>query len=271
MKLKNNKKSNKWNITKEFIIKEYVTNKKSLPQIAKKIGMPYETLFWYKKKFGIPSHSTAFWHIGKRRSPKTEFKKGASPWNMGTKGLVKAWNKGRKFNEEFRKKISIATKKAMQKPEIRAKIRKTQFKKGIIPWNKNKTNVYSNETIEKIRKARLKQVFPKKNTKIEIILFKLLEELDAKFHKHIAISTICQADAFLPPNCVIFADGDYWHSNPNKYPKPMTPAQIKNRKRDIKTNNRLILEGFTVLRLWETDLLKHPEKCKQKIIKIIPR
>lgn len=30
------------------------------------------------------------------RVPKSAFKKGCSPWNKGTKGLVKAWNKGLK-------------------------------------------------------------------------------------------------------------------------------------------------------------------------------
>jgi len=49
--MKINNDTNKWNITKEFIIQKYIQNGKSLPQIAKEIGMPYETLFWYKKKF----------------------------------------------------------------------------------------------------------------------------------------------------------------------------------------------------------------------------
>ena len=53
IKMKFNKNINKWNITKEFIIQEYVNNKKSIPQIAEEIGMPYETLFWYKKKFSF--------------------------------------------------------------------------------------------------------------------------------------------------------------------------------------------------------------------------
>ncbi|MBW3021733.1 very short patch repair endonuclease, partial [Candidatus Woesearchaeota archaeon] len=243
------KNQNKWGITKEFLIEEYVNRKKSLPTIAKENGMSYETLFWYKKKFGIPSHSVKSWHIGKRRSPKTEFRKGMKPWNKDKSGVMpEPWNKGKKLSKEYKQKVSEGTKRAMNKPEIRAKIRKTQFKKCIIPWNKDKTGVYSQEVIEKLKIARLHRVFPKKNTKIELVLFKLLKELDVEFHRHIAVGTICQADAFVPPNCVIFADGDYWHSNPNKYPKPKTPAQIKNRKRDIKTNNKLILEGFTVLR-----------------------
>lgn len=267
----NNKKTNKWNITKEFIIEEYINKKKSLPNIAKEIGMPYETLFYYKKRFGIPSNSVSFWLKGKRISPKTEFKKGMPPWNKSTKGIVKAWNKGLKLSAKYKKKVSIATKKAMNKPEIKEKTRKTQFKKGIIPWNKNKSNVYSKNTINKIRKARLKQKFPKKNTNIELILFKILRGLNVDFHKHKAIKMICQAGAFIKPNVIIFADGDYWHCNPRSYNKPKTLAQIKNLERDKRTNIKLTKEGYIVKRLWEHDLINNREICKENIKKILIR
>jgi len=267
----NTRKINKWNISKQFLIKEYIDNKKSLPEIAKSLGMPYETLFWYKKKFNIPSHHIGSWHVGKRRSPKTQFKKGVMPWNKNKTGVMPIpWNKGQKMSEEYKRKVSQNTKTAMNKPEIKSKIQKTQFKKGFSPWNKNKTGVYSEEVIEKLRKARLHRVYPKKNTKIETILFSILNELSVKYYKHIAIGSICQADAFVPPNCVIFADGDYWHSNPLKFSTPKSPAQIKNKKRDIKVNNNLIFEGFTVLRLWESELLNDKELCKQKINRVIP-
>ena len=65
--------------------------------------------------------------------------KGQVPWNKGTKGVVKAWNKGKcwseearknmseshkgkKLSEEHKKNIQYSTKKAYQNPELRKKI-----------------------------------------------------------------------------------------------------------------------------------------------------
>ena len=263
MKFKN--KSNKWNLNKDFIIKEYIEKKKSLPKIAKETRIPYETLFWYKEKFGIPSYPPSFWVKGKRISPRTEFKKGRTPWNRGTKNIMKAWNKGKKLSTEYRKKVRIATKKAMARPDIKEKIQRTQFQKGVIPWNKGKKNVYSKETLEQIKKARLKQIFPKKSTNAELILFDILKELNIKFSKHKPLKTICQVDAFVEPNIALFVDGDYWHCNPRFYVKPKPKSQAKNVERDIRANSKLIKVGYIVRRFWEYDLINKREKCKKII------
>lgn len=72
------------------------------------------------------------------------------------------------------------------------------------------------------------------STNAELILFGILDELNVKFSKHEPVKTICQADAFVEPNVILFADGDYWHCNPKFYSKPKTEAQFKNIKRDFK-------------------------------------
>ena len=260
-------KSNKWGITKEFLEKEYFQKKNSLLVISKKTSIPYETLYYYLKKFNLPTISSSEFMTGRRNSKSTEFKANSVPWNKGKTKVQVAWNKGKNLNLAYRKKISKSTKKAMANPTIKSKISKTQFKKGFQPWNKNKKGVYSQETIEKIKKARLIQKFPKKDTSIELILFNLLDDLSINYRRHFPIETICQVDVFIEPNMVIFADGDYWHANPKFYSTSLTKAQIVNRTRDRKVNKELIQKGYVVLRLWEVDLLNNPTGCLQLIKK----
>ena len=89
------------------------------------------------------------------------FKKNNIPWNKGLDkekdGRVKKYsisllgntngrgNKGRKFSEKTKEKISKAHKGKHHSP-------KTEFKKGLIPWCKGKKNCFSKEALEKIIK-----------------------------------------------------------------------------------------------------------------------
>ena len=109
---------------------------------------------------------------GKRYSTRTEFKKFHIPWNKGKEHPFVKGNKNPMKRPEVRKKVSetnriavpklykehpeiiekirIETKKAMKRPEVKIKIqktwfkkgqrvsKKTEFKKGFIPWNKGR-------------------------------------------------------------------------------------------------------------------------------------
>ena len=186
---------------------------------------------------------------GEHRSRKTEFGKGQIPHN-----------KGKKATPAERKKLQLQAKKF--------------YADGGEPWNKGKTGVYSEEVLEKIRKARLKQVFPLTDTKIEKILQKRLREKGIKFEKHKSI--LGQPDIFIEPNICIFADGDWFHGymymngfdcNKNKVMNNQHFEKVI--QRDKKKTQLLIKDGYNVLRLWEHEILTDPEKCLQKIIKII--
>jgi len=187
---------------------------------------------------------------GERKSRKTEFKKGLIPHNKGKKGVT----------EETSKNMSIAQKKRIEN--------------GYEVWNKGKTGVYSENTLDKIRKARLKQIFPIKDTKIEKILQKGLRKKEIRFKKHIPIKG--QPDIFIEPNICIFADGDYWHGNPVMFNPNNEITSSGGRKKvweiwqkDEKVNQLLASQGYKILRFWESELNNNPEKCLQEIIKAI--
>ena len=211
-------------------------------------------------------------HKGRHLPPKTEFKKGFTPWikgkehskeskrkmSLANKGRL-PWNTGKTHSEETKRKISLAHK-------------------GKPTWNKGKTGIYSEETKRKIgmagkgrhpseetkrkrrniwdkpeyrklrREIRAKQIFPLKDSNPEIKIQNFLQQLNIIFlkHKHIKeIEHSYQCDIFIPSmNLIIECDGNYWH----KYP---IGREIDN----IRTKE-IIEKGFKVLRLWESDIKK---------------
>ena len=134
---------------------------------------------------------------------------------------------------------------------------------------------------EKIRIKRWNQVIPTKDTKPEKFMQKLLTDTKIEFEKHKPI--LGQPDIFIKPNICIFVDGDYPHANPNPftiegrhYPgfKPDDHIQGKIYAKgkwasDSSITKRLKDQKMIVERLWQSELEQNPEKCLQKIIKII--
>ncbi len=195
----------------------------------------------------------------KGNKTKSQFKKGHKGYTY--------W-KGKKRSEETKEKISKANKG--KRNSI-----KTEFKKGnkVLKneeWIKNQANSLRDfyktkkgmdrreKISEVMKRTRINQIFPKKDTSIEIKIRKFLDELKIEYfqHKYINIKHSYQCDFFIPSlNLVIEADGDYWH----KYPVGRDIDHIRTKE--------LLKKGFRVLRLWEfeikeMDLNNFKEKLK---------
>ncbi len=142
---------NKINIDKQFLIKEYIENKKSSYEIANEIGCSRKSICIYLKKYNIKPRGYTFFkgHIHKsevikkislslkgREPNEGGFKKGCKVWNEGTKGVMKP-NEG-SFKKENHYSI------------------KTEFKEGMTPWNKNvPCSKKTKEKISKVNKGKL--------------------------------------------------------------------------------------------------------------------
>jgi len=70
----------------------------------------------------------------------------------------------------------------------------------------------------------------------------------------------------------IFCDGDFWHGY--KYQEKKKPAKKfwrdkieRNMARDRSVSRKLRREGWSVLRFWEHDIEKYPQKCRKKIMR----
>jgi len=105
--------------------------------------------------------------------------------------------------------------------------------------------IRSEETKNKLKKARAKQITPKTDTKIEVKIQEYLRKLGITFftHQYMNIEHAYQCDILIPSiNLVIECDGDYWH----KYPVGRDIDHIRTKE--------LIEKGFKVLRLWENEI-----------------
>lgn len=119
-----------------------------------------------------------------------------------------------------------------------------------------------------------------KNTKVEIVLGKLLRKAKIRFRRHYPIAGTPDF-ILVEKKIAIFCDGDFWHGNNWKI-RGMKNRQeefdglseywvkkIKtNIKRDRKVNKELKEKGWKVLRIWESDIKKDPEKVLNRIKKM---
>ena len=80
---------------------------------------------------------------------------------------------------------------------------------------------------------------------------------------------------FRKQRVAVFLDGCFWHGCKEYDSRPSTNKKFWNKKidnniqRDKKINKTLRDKGWTVLRFWEHDIKKDPQKVIQKIEKII--
>lgn len=81
--------------------------------------------------------------------------------------------------------------------------------------------------------------------------------------------------AFPKHRVVIFVDGCFWHGCPRHATYPKTRRAfwlgklVDNRVRDRRVGGKLRRHGWRVVRIWECELKKQPQRCILKIEKAI--
>lgn len=148
---------------------------------------------------------------------------------------------------ETRKIISKRQKEKWEDGRISEKVKEifAQQRRG-----KNwKGKHHSEETKIKIGKvtkeSRKKQIFPKKDTSIEVKIQNFLKELNIEFltHQYMNIKHGYQCDILIPSkNLVIECFGDYWHKIP--YGNPLDSIRCQ----------ELREKGYRVLVFWEREI-----------------
>ena len=217
---------------------------------------------------------------------KGSFKKGQTPWNKEKKGVMpEPWNKGTKGvspsgkdHHMFGKHPSKSTLAKMSKASKGRKHSEEHKRKMSERMTGENNPFYGKKHEESTRKIikekRLHQVFPPKDTIPEKILQEELRKRKIPFRTHLPV--IGQPDIFIEPNICVMADGDWPHGylymnglDCSKYKVQNNEFFEKKIQNDKKITQSLTEQGYKVQRFWEHEIKENPEKCLQKIIKII--
>jgi len=223
------------------------------------------------------------WNKGKRKQVDLDFIKNLYRTGYSTIELGKKFNVSDKTISSRLRDIGVKVRKNTEHSDrTKDKIKQTLIKKGIqpierycgVPWNKGKTGVqtawnknkqpgqknwvnrkFTEETIRKIKEARAKQIFPVKDTTIEVKIQEYLKRLNIEFYTHQYISEIehaYQCDILIPvqrginKKTIIECFGDYWHEYP------------LSRKIDNQRCKELRAKGWRVLVFWESEIRNLP-------------
>jgi len=109
------------------------------------------------------------------------------------------------------------------------------------------------------------------NTKIDLRMNEMLSNTRYKYEMYPKM--FGNPDFILSrKRIVIFCDGDFWHGyryhEKKRLPKKFWRDKIeRNMRRDLAVSRKLRRDGWSVLRFWEHDIEKNPEKCMRRIIK----
>ena len=178
------------------------------------------------------------------------------------------WNKGKKWDETYtEEQISLIMKNYTNKnrnkkiSDALSGVPKSEEHKEKVRITKNKP-----EAILKSREVmhdRIQnQTFSVSSGLEDRFAIDFLDKLNIPYKRQFYIKDIGQYCDFkiLENNIVLECDGDFWHSNPRKYPEgPVYEYQKTKAIKDIIKNQWCEENGFKMFRFWEYDINKNPE------------
>jgi DNA mismatch endonuclease (patch repair protein) len=131
------------------------------------------------------------------------------------------------------------------------------------------------DTFSKKRRSQVMASIRSKNTSLELMFLKRVSHVlypkGYRYKKHYSKLPGCPDIVFVSKKLAIFIDGDFWHGYKFKIMKKRLPKKYWRSKiegninRDRKVNKHLRKNGWQILRLWEHEIKKEPDRCVKRI------
>jgi DNA mismatch endonuclease (patch repair protein) len=116
-----------------------------------------------------------------------------------------------------------------------------------------------------------------KNTGPEVRLRKLLWSAGIRGYR-IHYNLLGKPDiVFIKKKIAVFVDGCFWHKCPTCFQEPETRNEFWMKKiqtnidRDKKVDIKLKAEGWKIIRIWEHEIRKNPEKSVSDIVDLLQK
>ncbi len=170
--------------------------------------------------------------------------------------------------------IKDAIKEARKDPELGKKISNSvKGKPKPKPEGFGVGRVQSEETRKKMSDSAVQRILKTGKvirSSLEIRFESFLETLEIKYKHSYYINTTEHHfifDFYLPDyNILIEIDGDFWHCNPKKFPKPECKTQTINIENDKLKDEWAKANGYKLLRFWEDDINNNIKQVKQTLL-----
>jgi DNA mismatch endonuclease (patch repair protein) len=116
------------------------------------------------------------------------------------------------------------------------------------------------------------QIVNRLPTRCELALYRYMDEVfgPENWYREAYVLDKWTVDAFVPRlSLVVQADGDWWHGFSEEARK--NPTVRGNIGRDQGQNNYLAKIGWSVIRLWEHELLEDQDGCVERLAEVKKR
>ncbi len=126
--------------------------------------------------------------------------------------------------------------------------------------------------VSKKTRARIMSRIGSKNTKLETKFRRRVSSVGLKYRLHYNITG--KPDfVFVSKRIAVFVDSCFWHGCKKHFRQPSSNKKYwiqkieRNSKRDKEVAKKLKQDGWNVLRFWEHEINRNPERCVRKILK----
>src|SRR3989344_7353774 len=124
------------------------------------------------------------------------------------------------------------------------------------------------DTFSKKKRSQIMSKIKGRNTSLELNFKKLIRGLKLEYQPKIFGNPDFTSKKL---KIAIFIDSCFWHKCPKHFRKPTTNNYYwtqkinRNVERAKEVNSHLKKQGWKVIRFWEHDIKKNPDKCIKKV------